>query len=337
MDYRSIKCIRKPKKWIGTGNPNMDEPVALSVQQYMALQTIQIIKYSIILKTFLRPEKLDKCLQSISKLTIKPEKVVIGDDGRPTAEKTKIYEKYKKIMNLEVVELEFDAGISRARNEGFIRTDTDYILLIDDDHYLPSNIYEIKEILDENPEIGGVSPFWEENGEVYCEAGDLKLGKWVIKGIFEKKEPRRTSSGMGFFIYDFIPNSALFRRECLTDYSWDDFFIIGGEHADFYLTHKKMGKWKFAVTPDYIAIHDPKTSNIEYEQNRHSRNKINRSMKYLAKKHNIKGFIYDGCYIPKKQPLMKKLKNFFSKKILPHSLWWYIVRNDIWYNLKKFL
>jgi len=276
--------------------------------------------YSIILKTFMRPEKLEKCLQSMVSLTIPPKKIVVADDGGPSDEKSRVYKKYEKILPLQVIELDFDAGLSKGRNIAFQNTDTPFILLIDDDHYLSSNIFEIQEILDENPHIGGVSPFWEENGEIYSEAGDLKLGNWVVKRILEEKPLHRTSSGIGFYEFDFISNSCLFRRECLLDYSWDDFFIINGEHADFFLTHKKMGKWSFAVTPNYIVQHDPGSKSKEYLKHRKSKAKKIKSMKYLAKKHNIKGFIYDGSIVTKKKSTYTKVKQFFARRILPHKL-----------------
>lgn len=279
--------------------------------------------YSIILATFLRPEKLEKCLHSISNLHIKPEKVVVGDNGKPTKRKDKIYSKYKKCINLEVVNLEFDAGLSKARNEAFKKTNTDYVLLIDDDHYLPTNIYEIREVLDENHLIGGVSPFWEENGEIRCGAADLQIGDVIIKGVFQKKKLNRTSSGIGFYNYDMIPNTTMFKKSCLSDYLWDEFFIIGGEHADFYITHKKMRKWKFAVTPDYIIIHDKNMNNVEYVENRTNVNKIKRSMSYLKKKHNIKDFIQMDVHMKKKIPLKRKILRIFPYRIRIRALKFY--------------
>jgi glycosyltransferase involved in cell wall biosynthesis len=48
-------------------------------------------EYSVITKTFLRPEKVDKCLRSISELYLKPKEVVVADDGESTREKDQVY------------------------------------------------------------------------------------------------------------------------------------------------------------------------------------------------------------------------------------------------------
>jgi glycosyltransferase involved in cell wall biosynthesis len=92
---------------------------------------------------------------------------------------------------LNVVKLPFGAGIFRGRNAAFQETTSDYILLLDDDHYVPSNIFELKEILDEDTKLGGVSTYLEEDGEIFCEAGDFKLDEYVKKGIFDIKDLKR--------------------------------------------------------------------------------------------------------------------------------------------------
>lgn len=259
----------------------------------------------------------------MTRLSVIPEKIVVADDGGVSDEKNRVYEKYRKILPLEVIELEFDAGLSKGRNVAFQNTDTPYVLLIDDDHYLSSNLHELIEVLEENPNIGGITPFWEEHGEVISEAADIKLGKWVIKRVIENKPLKRTSSGIGFYEYDFVSNSCFFRRECLLDYPWDDFFIINMEHADFYLTHKKMGKWSFAVSPDYILQHDPGSKNKDFMKHRKSKLKLIKSMDYLLEKHQINGFIYDGSILTKKRTLAETIKQYISKKVLPRRIMWY--------------
>ena len=56
-------------------------------------------EYSIIMKTFLRPTKLDNCLKAISRQCILPKEVIIADDGGKSLENEKIYNKYKSRLN----------------------------------------------------------------------------------------------------------------------------------------------------------------------------------------------------------------------------------------------
>jgi hypothetical protein len=121
----------------------------------------------------------------------------------------------------------------------------------------------------------------------------------------------------------------------LDDYSWDDHFLIGGEHSDFFLTHKKLGKWKFAVTPNFVVRHDP-GGNERFIENRKSRKRKHDSMNYFIEKHNMKGFRQEGMHLPKKRNLREKVFYLISKKILPIQIWWFIHNNDILYNFRRF-
>lgn len=291
--------------------------------------------YDIILKTFLRTKKLEKCLRAIERLNPQPKLVIVSDDGLESDEKNHLYAEFKKTINLEVIRLEFDAGISKARNEAYKQTSAPHILLIDDDHYLPSNVFELKEVLDSEPMIGGVSPYWEEYGTIFCGASDIDLGDWVIRDVVNPREYCKTESGIGYYLFDLIPNSTLFRRECLEDILWDEAFIIGGEHLDFYIEHKKMGKWKFAVSPNYIVTHDPKSEDVVYNKNRTSKEKNTRSMAYLVKKHNIRGYLTYNVFLPKKRTQVVKTRRWIKKHLLPKAILWEMQKQDIWYDYRS--
>lgn len=280
--------------------------------------------YDIIIATFLRYKKLRICLDSISKLYIKPAKVVVADQGNPP-EVNRIYREFSDKLNLDVIKLEFDAGLSKARNAAYSRTSSEYILMIDDDHYVPSNVFELIDVLEENPDVGGVSPYWLEYGYIVCHAGDIKLGKDVTVGIYRKRRAIRFSRGIYYYLFDFIPNSTMFRRECLDDYRWDENFKIGGEHADFYITHKKMGRWRFAVTPNYVIIHDPLSDDNLYRNYRMRKEEIAKNMRYLVEKHGIRSFIVEEYFITRPRPWWKRVAHRFMYKFFPkYLIWWYL-------------
>jgi len=93
-----------------------------------------------------------------------------------------------------------------------------------------------------------------------------------------------------YIYFDFIPNSALFRMEALRDYCWDEKYVITFEHLDFYWAHKKLGKWKFAVTPAVFFTHNPGGDKI-YRKFRFSKERYKRSKEYFLKKWNLNGVI----------------------------------------------
>lgn len=305
--------------------------------------------YDVILVTFLRPHKLKRCLNALSKLPLPPNRVIIADQTNlpivnPMSsnesklfffrEKVKeierliqvyndIYTLSKKYLNIKVVKVEFDAGLARSRKKALEHSTAKYIFVLDDDIYLPRNALQVYEILKERREIGGVALLLKDRNKIVCKAGDILYSKKHVSIITDRNKPiYRTSSGIRFMLFDYIPNCALFRRRCLEDYKWDEFFKIGYEHADFYLTHKRLGKWKFAVSLDHIAIHDHQIDeSILYLSFRQRPEIFIMNYEYLLKKHNIKSFVVEDVYLTEHTGLKDQLLKLIMFKLLPRPLY----------------
>jgi len=80
-----------------------------------------------------------------------------------------------------------------------------------------------------------------------------------------------------------IANAALFRRECLEDYSWDPNYVIGREHVDFYVGHKCQTDWEFGLCPSVLFPHDPGGSD-DFLSHRWDNDKYSAAEKYFLKK-----------------------------------------------------
>jgi len=290
--------------------------------------------YDVMLKTFMRPEKLEKCLASIQRLNPPPQRVVVADDGPESPEKERVYKAFDGLPGFKLLRLEFDAGISRSRNQAFKHTSAPYVLLIDDDHYLPTNIFELHWVLEADPMLGGVSPFWEEYGVVFCGASDIHLGSWIIRDVERPKQVYWAEPGLHYLTLDLIPNTTLFRRECLQDLAWDEAYIIGGEHLDFYVCHKKLGRWRFAVTPNLVVSHDPKSLDQEYNRHRTSREKGERSTRYFLEKHGVKGFLTLDVLLPKDRSTAGTFRRALKKRLAPRWLLWQLQNQGFWYDYR---
>ena len=218
------------------------------------------------IKTFLRTDKLRMCLDSLTQHHWR--EVIVADDGPIDAERERMYEEFSSRLPLRLLRLEFDTGLAAGRNEIVRNCRTDYLLLLDDDQTVRESIGRLAEVLDDDPRIGGVSCIWVERDGRKCTACDIELeGTRVIKHIIGKKPPRVTSTGQRYVLFEFIPNSTLFRTQCLRELPWDPFYKIGKEHLDFYLAHKKLGKWLFAVSLDVEIGHHPEgSSSGQYHQ-----------------------------------------------------------------------
>jgi glycosyltransferase involved in cell wall biosynthesis len=244
---------------------------------------------SVGIKTFMRTDKLQLCLESLRQQEWR--QVIVADDGPIDAEREQLYDRFAGQLPLNLVRLPFDTGLSAGRNEIVRQCQTPYLLMLDDDQTVPANVGRLAEVLDENPAIGGVSAIWLEYGERKCTACDIRLaGSKVVKELRPHHPVHETSLGQRFATFDFIPNSTLFRKDCLTELPWDPFYKIGREHLDFYLSHQRLGHWQFAVSLDVVIGHHPETSGASYKEFRHGE-RIRVSDQYFLQKFGLSGVV----------------------------------------------
>ena len=241
------------------------------------------------LKTFYRTKRLEMTLNSLIGLGVK--EVIIADDGPDDPIKEEIYEKMRQYLPLKVLKLPYDAGLGYGRKEIVKHTKTEYLLIIDDDMKVPNNIYFLKNILERDKLLGGVSGCWIEYGNPKCDAYNLDCrDRFLIRHDPDNIKINITEEGIPYVYFDFIPNSALFRRRAIKDYCWDENYIINFEHLDFYWGHKQLGKWKFAATPTVFFEHYPGGSKT-YKKFRLSKERYKKSREYFLKKWDLKGII----------------------------------------------
>lgn len=234
-------------------------------------------------KVFMRDEKLRNLLESIERTDI--PKVYVADDGKETEEKAAIYaESYD--FDLEVLQLEYDAGLGYGRKQIVDRLEAEYFLLVDSDHEVPPNVDILRTILEADPDIGGIAGNIAE--PEYCrlfQSGkDIVInGNVIVQETNLESKSMEMIGGYPFVNFDYIPNAALFRRECIEDYCWDPEYVIGHEHIDFYVGHWKETDWKFGICPSVTFPHYPGGSS-SYESNRHNDEKIESNREYFLQK-----------------------------------------------------
>jgi glycosyltransferase involved in cell wall biosynthesis len=248
------------------------------------------------IKTFFRKKPLKQCLDSLKGHDF--YEVIIADDGEIDVEKENIYKEASKSLPLNLIKLDFNTGLAEGRNKIVKSCKSEYLLILDDDHTIPSNVIELKEVLENDNLIGGVSCIWNEFGRLKCTASDLYIGNegtLVKKVVNDSKVFFTPWSNIRYKLFDFVPNSTLFKIECLKDYYWDPFYKIGKEHLDFYLTHKIKEKWKFAVALNVIVGHFPLNDTIYLNFRRGEQLKA--SDTYFKNKFNIKAIKNESSFI----------------------------------------
>jgi len=234
---------------------------------------------------FKRTEKLERLLNSVPGFV---DSVYISDNGK-SEDRSHIYKKDYR-FDLEIIDLEYDSGLGKGRSEIVKRISEDYLFIVDSDHEIPKNADILIDQLEDRDELGGISGILGEGNSLICGSHDIfENDPYLIRDIRSTK-PSIESAGQSLYKFDFIPNVALFRSECLQDYCWDPEYVIGMEHLDFYFGHSQQTNWEFATNPRVIFPHD-RGGSQDYISNRTNSDKHQASREYFLDKWDLEGIV----------------------------------------------
>jgi hypothetical protein len=180
-------------------------------------------------------------------------RVVVADNGRP-GEHAHIYAQDWQ-ADIDVLDLEFDIGIGACRAALVEAVTEPYLWMGDCDMAFcrPGDLARLREILDSDAQLGGVSGWLVEGDTVRSGARDLEIvGSTLVK---TGAEPRTETDPYPHARFEFVPQCGLFRREIFDTYGYDD-DLRSHEHMDFFLGHREAGEWQFASTPVVQVLHN---------------------------------------------------------------------------------
>ena len=207
---------------------------------------------------FLRTERLCRLLESVDP---EPVTTVYVADVGETEERRGLYDR-EWPFDLEVLDLAYDAGVSRGRRAVVEAMDEseEFLLVVDSDNTVPEDAPVLADQLDALPDVGGIAGTLVEPelGRVYQPATDLaEHGDALIKSSRLRRKEVEQVAGAPFVPFDFVPNVTMFRRACLDDYCWDPEYTVHKEHIDFFVGHWKRTDWAFGVCPAVLFPHYP--------------------------------------------------------------------------------
>ena len=96
------------------------------------------MKLTLIITTYNWPESLILVLKSVEKQTVQPSEIIIADDGSSNITKNEI-EKFRQKSKLNIIHSwQADIGfrVARSRNKAILKSNGDYIILVDGDMIL---------------------------------------------------------------------------------------------------------------------------------------------------------------------------------------------------------
>ena len=182
-------------------------------------------------------------------------------------------------MGVTPLWLEWDAGLSKARNEIFRAAEEDYILLIDDDDVLSETcdeglINDLCELLDANPDwlvIGGRLEERSYHHTITRDSNDPSI--LILHQSVAAMTAQHNDAEYSLIESDTVMNFAVFSRHRLINWElfWDESLKIH-EHLDFYLSVQKFrsvsGKARVFHCDDLSARSLPGPRSTEYSRNR---------------------------------------------------------------------
>lgn len=216
------------------------------------------------ISTFLRDDSLFRLVDSI--LTHLQEfKMYIVDQGEHSEVKDKLYTKLSKLGHV-IKYIPYDSGISKTRRILKEICKEEFLVYMEDDFQATTktNLYNLKEILDENPELGIVGG----NLEGYATTGaysyflnraDNQICYFPMDYLIEKNLVawEYTNKGIKFLRADIVSDFTMWRREVPNIFD-DNVKVI--EHSHVYLLVKNKTKYKVCFCPgsEIKHVHDNK-------------------------------------------------------------------------------
>lgn len=209
---------------------------------------IYIDNLTILIKSFLRKDSVDRLIKSIRKY-YSDVKIIVVDDSDSGYNFD--YDNHIKTYNIE-----FDSGLSKGRNFGVSKINTEFFLLLDDDFEFTENTDIIKWMdimIESNLDILGGDVIM--NGEKINYFGNFEL---VGKYLYYKNE--RYEINDKYKTCDFVLNFFIAKTYKIREFGWDDELKLA-EHTAFFFEHKN--KLKVGHT-DLVSINHQKINQGEY-------------------------------------------------------------------------
>ena len=222
----------------------------MAQQRERAAESRQLNDIAVAVPVYTRSEALAQFIESVPG---EVSRVVIADNGMPGAH-THVYARDWQV-DIDVLDLGFDVGIGACRAALVEAVDEPYLWMGDCDMQFTrsDDLARLREILDSDAQLGGVSGWLVEGDTVRSGARDLTIvGSTLVK---TGAEPAVEPDPYPHARFDFVPQAGLFRRAAFETAGYDA-DLRTHEHMDFFLAQHEAGEWSFASTPVVQMLHN---------------------------------------------------------------------------------
>ena len=182
-------------------------------------------------------------------------RVVVADNGLP-GEHTHVYTRDWHV-DIDVLDLESDIGIGACRAALVEAVDEPFLWMGDCDMQFVDgrrDLARLREILDSDPGLGGVSGWLVEGGTLRSAARDIRRPTEDVM-LYDATDATVRHEPHPHAYFDFVPQAGLFDTAVYDTYTYDPAVACGGEHGDFFIGQLNAGEWRFASTPSVVVRH----------------------------------------------------------------------------------
>jgi GT2 family glycosyltransferase len=208
--------------------------------------------------------------------------IIIGDQNGQTS----VLKDLCKKQDVNRIDLDYDCGVTHARNTCVEQATTEFILVSDDDFIFSEDTDAdiALNIMDKDSSISVVGGSLRDIFGNPEDAHSISYRRFEKYMHYDEKRGLLTTIPIDFYnpraaiceshIYydcDVVLNFALFRRSIFNEaVGWDTRFLSNGEHEDFFLTLKLVGH-RVVYAPDFFCYHNHK-SDSKYRELRNRQN-----------------------------------------------------------------
>lgn len=214
--------------------------------------------------TFKRPSAVERLILSIGD-RYPCASVYVGDQNR-TLDRS-FYNELASRSGLRgalhVESLDFDCGVSVARNQLVTSTKRSYKLMLDDDFLFTeaTDIAPLLKLLDLQSGAAVAAGAVASNGQIHGLRSHLRSEGDTLLTVADSS-PYRRLEGIRYSEVDFVSNFSLIRDRLFEHVLWDPDLKIF-EHRDFFL-RVKATPYKVLFSPDAVIGHQCLTLSPEY-------------------------------------------------------------------------
>lgn len=268
------------------------------------------------------------CLDSIAKQTFRDFSLFILDNGSTDGTQDYLKNCLLPVAASRLVFNEKNVGFAVGHNQALKTTESDYVLMLNQDIILEQNFLEVvAKFMDEHPDVGAVTgkllrwDFSNNQKTDTLDSAGLKIFKnhrVVELGAGEMDGEKWNTAGEVFGVSGAAP---VYRRTALGataingEYFDEDFFSYK-EDVDLAYRLRLLG-WKAWYLPEARAYHD-----------RTARGSSEKNIDAARQRKSKSDFVNYHSY---------KNHLFFLVKNVPGGIWWRYGYRIKWYEFKKFI